>query len=176
MRLTSARPMGRQVSGGGFAHQEGIALGAAGQGVHAMTVPRRGDVFVAQEVAHFAIGRNQLGFNRFGVGSSQPGTVLVGEGFRHFADGPVEGALFNGRDELRLELRDDPFHEDARLGQAALDALAHVGFGLFHPDQETVDAAQEIFVILNRFEGLYPGAGPQLYKAVWGTVKLVNWH
>lgn len=74
----------------------------------------------------------------------------------------------------RLQLRQHPLHENARLDNALAHALAHVGDGSVHPLAEALGPADEVPEILRRLERMHALARAHLGECECGTAELVN--
>src|SRR5262249_57571125 len=62
-------------------------------------------------------------------------------------------------DDLRIELRQHLHHQITRLRDADLQPGPHVDDRGVHPRDETVDAAQEVLVILRGLERMHTAPG-----------------
>ncbi len=119
--------------------------------------PRRavaagGEVFRPDELLQLAVGPEDALADHGAVGARQALPVGGGEIRRQVPDRLVERAGLGAARHLQLELVEDVFHHQLRLGVSGGHALAHANDGAFEVLRVAVQALEAVVVVLHRPE------------------------
>ncbi len=142
--------------------------------VQADRFPGGRQILVTHEVFQPLVGRDKLVLDRIPVRGGQSLAIRLAEVPRHISDRTIEAALLGTLHDLRLYLRNCLLHQDARLHDALAHALAHVQDRLIDVDDEIVDAAQEIVIVLDCSERMQARTAANLDKIISHRPELVD--
>ena len=167
--------LGRRERGGGDVPD---AVGVPGLAIRQRIEPdaraRARQVLVAHEVVQAPVGRHDLVLDGRAVGRGEALAIGGAEALGQVADRSPEHRVLRALDDVRGELRQDALGEHPRQRVAALHPLAHVHDGLVRPGDETLEALQELVVVLHRLERLDAVAGAELGEGVGDGIELVE--
>ena len=165
-----------QGGGGVLAHQEGVQRAAPRHGPQAVFGAGGRQVGVAHEVVQPAIGRDHACLDGLHIGGLKPVPVGLGHALGEVSDRAVEDAVGGPVDQVGGQLRQHPFHDDARLDDAVGQPLAHAGDGQVGVADEAVDARQAGLVLRHRLKRRDGRAGVDLGEEVGQRDHLVDRH
>jgi len=109
------------------------------------------------EVREAPVRRHDARGDRLAIQRREPGALGGREVLGHGAHGLPEDRAFRVLQRHLAQLRERLLHHDARLHDAARDALAHGGDRAVRPADEIVGAPQEALVVRHAAERLGPG-------------------
>ena len=153
--------VGRLVGGCHQPHAIGVPGIAIGQRVIADGVAGLGQIIIMDVAAQLAEGRHQLVGDQMAVRVGQALAISIGKLLRHAIDRPPEQRVLWLVLDHRIQLRNHFHHQHLGLGDAGLDAFAHVADGLLEQHRKLARARQPVVVILHRLERLRAGAGAE---------------
>ena len=142
----------RGVERGEVAHERCVVSIAIRQFACAECRPRIRDVTIAHEIEYRGVCGNDLLFqDGFGF-ALQRGLFFLRQHVRHDQKWPVQRMLCRGPGYLRLEGRQDVFHDRSRLCEARVEPCLHVARILLEVSGERLQPQQVIPIVVSGFE------------------------